>query len=54
MDIEQRCVAEKHFLNTAVHNISWSGVTATVKDRKMGQKPKVILDEVEGMVKSGQ
>ncbi|KFZ21951.1 hypothetical protein V502_02899 [Pseudogymnoascus sp. VKM F-4520 (FW-2644)] len=52
MDIEQRPVAEKHFLNTTVHKISWSGLTVAVKDRRTGQT-KNILDNVEGLVNSG-
>lgn len=52
MDIEQRPVDEKHFLNTTVHRISWSGLTVAVKDRRTGQT-KNILDNVEGLVNSG-
>lgn len=52
MDIEQRPVAEKHFLNTTIHKISWSGLTVAVNDRRTGQ-PKNIVDNVEGYVNSG-
>ncbi|OBT93124.1 hypothetical protein VE01_09217 [Pseudogymnoascus verrucosus] len=52
MDIEQRPVAEKHFLNTTVHKISWSGLTVAIKDRRTGQT-RNILDNVEGLVNSG-
>lgn len=53
MDVEQRPVAEKHLLNTTVKNITWSGVTVTVKDRET-KEPKTIVHNVEGIVEAGQ
>ncbi|KAL6399575.1 hypothetical protein AUP68_18125 [Ilyonectria robusta] len=52
MDPEQRPVAEKHLLNTTVKNLTWRGVTVTVKDRETKQ-PKTIVDNVEGIVEAG-
>lgn len=52
MDVEQRPVVEKHLLNTTVKNITWSGVTVTVKDRET-KEPKTIVDNVEGIVEAG-
>lgn len=53
MDIEQSATADLHLKNTTVHNISWRGVTVTVKDRETKQQ-KVIVDNVEGYVEAGQ
>lgn len=52
MDSEQRPVAEKHLLNSTIKNITWRGVTVTVKDRETKQ-PKGIVDNVEGIVEAG-
>lgn len=52
MDVEQQPVAEKHLLNTTVKNITWRGVTVTVKDRET-KEPKAIVDNVEGVVEAG-
>ncbi|KAF7554653.1 hypothetical protein G7046_g6761 [Stylonectria norvegica] len=53
MDPEQRPVAEKHLQNTTVKNITWRGVTVTVKDRE-SKKPKTIVDNVDGVVDAGE
>ncbi|WZH42773.1 P-loop containing nucleoside triphosphate hydrolase protein [Fusarium acuminatum] len=53
MDSEQRPVAEKHLLNSTINNITWRGVTVTVKDRETKQ-PKAIVDNVEGIVEAGE
>ncbi|KAI5460401.1 P-loop containing nucleoside triphosphate hydrolase protein [Mariannaea sp. PMI_226] len=53
MDPEERPVAEKHLLNTNVKNITWRGVTVTVRDRETKQ-PKTIVDNVEGIVEAGE
>lgn len=46
--------AGSHLLrNTTVHNISWSGITVTVTDRKTKQ-PKTLLDNVHGYVEAGE
>lgn len=46
--------AVPHLLrNTAVHNISWSGVTVTVTDRETKQ-PKTLLDNVQGYIEAGE
>lgn len=52
IDIEQHAVAESHLVNTTVKNISWKGVTVTVKDRET-KEPKNIVDNVEGIVEAG-
>lgn len=52
-DVEQHAMAEDLLRNTTVRNISWSGVTVTVKDRETKQ-PKVIVDNVEGYVEAGE
>ncbi|KAH6885020.1 P-loop containing nucleoside triphosphate hydrolase protein [Thelonectria olida] len=49
MDPEQRPVAEKHLLNTVIKNITWRGVTVTVKDRETKQLKKII-DNSEGII----
>ena len=36
-----------------MRNISWKGVTVTVKDRET-KLPKVIVDNVEGIVEAGE
>ncbi|KAF7551611.1 hypothetical protein G7Z17_g4876 [Cylindrodendrum hubeiense] len=53
MDLEQRPVAEKHLVNTTVKNLSWRGVTVTVKDRE-SKEPKSIVHNVEGVVEAGE
>lgn len=53
MDLEERPVAEKHLLNTTVKNLTWRGVTVTVKDRET-KEPKAIVDNVEGIVEAGE
>lgn len=52
-DVEQHAEAEAYLCNTAARNISWRGITVTVKDRETKQ-PKVIVDNVEGYVEAGQ
>jgi hypothetical protein len=52
IDIEKHAVAEAHLRNTTVHNITWKGVTVTVKDRET-KLPKTIVDNVEGIVEAG-
>jgi len=52
VDVESHAMAEAHLKNSTVRNISWSGVTVTVKDRDTKQ-PKVIVDNVEGIVEAG-
>jgi hypothetical protein len=39
-------------LNSTINNITWRGVTVTVKDRETKQ-PKAIVDNVEGIVEAG-
>lgn len=53
VDVEQHAMARDLLRNTTVRNISWSGVTVTVKDRETKQ-PKVIVDNAEGYVEAGQ
>lgn len=53
MDLEQRPVAEKHLLNTTVKNLTWRGVTVTVKDRESTEL-KPIVNNVEGVVEAGK
>ncbi|KAM6526553.1 hypothetical protein FSOLCH5_002650 [Fusarium solani] len=53
MDLEERPVAEKHLLNTTVKNLTWRGVTVTVKDRET-KEPKTIVENVEGIVEAGE
>ncbi|KAM0436012.1 hypothetical protein ACHAPT_002904 [Fusarium lateritium] len=53
MDLEERPVAEKHLVNTTVKNLTWRGVTVTVKDRET-KEPKTIVDNVEGIVEAGE
>lgn len=53
MDIESHAVAEAYLQNTTVRNISWRGVTVTVKDRETKQ-PKTIVDNVQGYVEAGE
>ncbi|GAM18398.1 hypothetical protein SAMD00019534_015730 [Acytostelium subglobosum LB1] len=42
-----------HLNNTVVHNITWSGLSVTVKDRQF-KKPKTIIDNVNGIVRAGE
>ncbi|RSL63673.1 hypothetical protein CEP53_004346 [Fusarium sp. AF-6] len=53
MDLEERSVAEKHLFNTTVKNLTWRGVTVTVKDRET-KELKTIVDNVEGVVEAGE
>ncbi|KAK4210943.1 P-loop containing nucleoside triphosphate hydrolase protein [Rhypophila decipiens] len=53
IDIEQQAVAEAHLRNTTVQNITWRGVTVTVKDRET-KLSKAILENVEGIVEAGE
>lgn len=52
-DIEQHAVAEAYLCNTTARNLSWRGITVTVKDRETKQS-KIIVDNVEGYVEAGQ
>ncbi|KPM46008.1 hypothetical protein AK830_g531 [Neonectria ditissima] len=53
MDVEQRPVAEKHLVNSTVKNLTWRGVTVTVKDR-VSKDLKTIVDNVDGIVEAGE
>ncbi|KAK3938488.1 P-loop containing nucleoside triphosphate hydrolase protein [Diplogelasinospora grovesii] len=53
IDVEGRAVAEAHLMNTTVRNITWTGVTVTVKDRETKQ-PKTIVENVSGIVEAGE
>ncbi|KAM7197689.1 P-loop containing nucleoside triphosphate hydrolase protein [Rhypophila sp. PSN 637] len=53
IDIEQQAVAEAHLRNTTIQNITWRGVTVTVKDRET-KLSKAILENVEGIVEAGE
>ncbi|RYP63670.1 hypothetical protein DL771_009158 [Monosporascus sp. 5C6A] len=44
---------EAHLLNTTVHNLTWRGVTVTVKDRNT-KHLRNIVDNVEGIVEAGE
>lgn len=52
-DVEKHAMTEGHLLNTTVQNISWRGVSVTVKDRETKQQ-KVIVDNVHGYVEAGE
>lgn len=52
-DVEQHAIEGTHLFNTTAQNISWRGITVTVKDRETKQ-PKAIVDSVEGYVEAGQ
>lgn len=52
MDVERQVHAEVHLMNTTVQNITWRGVTVTVKDRET-KLPKTIVENVEGIVEAG-
>lgn len=52
-DAEQYAVADAHLYNTTARNISWRGITVTVKDRETKQS-KIIVDNVEGYVEAGE
>lgn len=52
-DVEQYGLADSYLYNSDAKNISWRGITVTVKDRETKQ-PKVIVDNVEGYVECGQ
>lgn len=51
-DVEQYALADAHLYNTLAQNISWRGITVTVKNRETKQ-PKAIVDGVEGYVEAG-
>lgn len=51
-DLEEGSCSEDHLVNTTVKNITWAGVTVTVKDRETKQ-PRTIVDNVEGIVEAG-
>ncbi|KAH9903561.1 P-loop containing nucleoside triphosphate hydrolase protein [Xylariomycetidae sp. FL2044] len=54
MDLEHGCSgADPHLLNTTVRNITWRGVTVTVKDRNTKQL-RNIVDNVDGIVEAGE
>lgn len=53
MDPEQQSVADAHLNNSTVKNVTWSGVTVTVKDRET-KKPKKIVDDAAGAVQAGE
>ncbi|KAI9167509.1 ABC transporter G family member [Paramyrothecium foliicola] len=44
---------EHHLLNTSVKNITWTGVTVTVKDRET-KEPRAIVGNVDGIVEAGE
>lgn len=52
-DPESGFDGEAHLLNTSVHNLTWKGVTVTVKDRQT-KNLRNIVDDVEGMVEAGR
>lgn len=52
-DVELNHIASAHLINDTVNNLSWSNVSATVKDRQTKQ-PKAILSESSGYVEAGQ
>ncbi|EHK22118.1 uncharacterized protein TRIVIDRAFT_151139 [Trichoderma virens Gv29-8] len=52
-DIEKANNADEHLRNTTVKSLTWSGVTVSVRDRSTKQ-PKKIVDNVEGIVRSGE
>lgn len=51
-DVEEGTLMEEHLVNTTVKNITWTGVTVTVKDRETKQ-PRTIVDDVSGIVEAG-
>ncbi|KAK1756149.1 P-loop containing nucleoside triphosphate hydrolase protein [Echria macrotheca] len=53
LDVEQHAVAEAHLKNTTIRNLTWKGVTVTVKDRET-KLPKAIVENVEGIVEAGE
>ncbi|CAJ2510241.1 Uu.00g061410.m01.CDS01 [Anthostomella pinea] len=53
LDIEQDAGGDMHLLNRTVYNLTWRGVTVTVKDRKTKQL-RNIVDNMEGMVEAGE
>ncbi|GAB1320197.1 hypothetical protein MFIFM68171_10407 [Madurella fahalii] len=53
MDIEQAAASQAYLRNTTVHNISWKGITVTVKDRET-KLPKTLVDNVDGVVQAGE
>jgi hypothetical protein len=52
-DPEWGAADEHHLHNTTVKNITWTGVSVTVKDRETKQ-PRAIVDNVEGIVEAGE
>lgn len=53
VDIEQKSLDDAHLQNNTVRNFLWHNVTVTVKDKETGH-PKLILDNVDGMVEAGE
>lgn len=53
IDIEKVAMAEAYLQNTTIHNISWRGISVTVKDRETKQ-PQAIVDNVQGYVEAGE
>lgn len=52
IDIERAAAGEAHLRNTTVQNVSWTGITITVKDRET-KLPKTLVDNVSGIVQAG-
>ncbi|KHO00654.1 ABC-2 type transporter [Metarhizium album ARSEF 1941] len=52
-DPEQQFAADGHLDNSTVKNITWSGVTVTVKDRET-KVAKRIVDDAAGAVQAGE
>lgn len=52
IDIEKRAIDDAHLRNTTVKSFAWRGITVTVKDQKT-KLPKVILDNIDGVVEAG-
>jgi hypothetical protein len=50
-ELESGC--RDHFHNESIRSFLWTGVTVNVKDRN-SKKDKVILSNVDGMVKEGE
>ncbi|TLD12721.1 uncharacterized protein PgNI_04482 [Pyricularia grisea] len=52
-DVESSSASGAHLLNTTVKSISWANVAVKVTDRDSKQ-PRLILDNVEGIVNAGE
>lgn len=52
-DPEGALDGEAHLLNTTVYNLTWKGITVTVKDRNT-KDLRNIVDDVEGTVEAGR